>query len=525
MKLNRTTIRNILPGILAFGALACSLWEYDDPSEQLVNQPPETYVSLIAQDTIYASVENVITYFDSAQGMEVSDTTWNYLIGNTPDDTSKTWDTLSMAFATITASRQHLSWWGEDLDGNVVAYDIRWSSDTNWARTTVEDSLFYVPIRTALDVFEFSVRAVDDSGLVDPMPSRLVFPIRNSRPEISFRYGSNPLKSEHGDTSFTFPTRTFVWDATDLDGSETITDILYALDDTCSTCWDTLDSREYTSVTLKDLEPGIHTMYLKARDIAGAESDIIRFPDPDNTAETRGWVVKPVLGDILLVDDFPQNSSNTTKNWYRSILDSIVGPGQYSTWEIGESLPYSKNDLKANLAYFDHVIWFSAYTGQETYLDASSNLYSYVLGGGNLFINTPDLKDSTFVFFPLKSTAKINPKGRLLSGRRLVSQIDGLADLVTSTLIAIRVKSFVPDETQFENVKNVYLLDDPVSGDEWTGNPIVCAMGQFQSTITQKSGKVVLMSLPLHSGSDAVMEGEGSALDFLDYIINQEFRQ
>ena len=35
-------------------SLSCSLWEYDDPSNPLEQKTPETYLSLIATDTIYA---------------------------------------------------------------------------------------------------------------------------------------------------------------------------------------------------------------------------------------------------------------------------------------------------------------------------------------------------------------------------------------------------------------------------------------------------------------------------------------
>jgi hypothetical protein len=51
---------------------------------------------------------------------------------------------------------------------------------------------------------------------------------------------THPVDDTGGDTSFTFPTRTFVWDVQDQDGVETITDIYFALDDTCSIMLDTI---------------------------------------------------------------------------------------------------------------------------------------------------------------------------------------------------------------------------------------------------------------------------------------------
>ena len=168
---------------------------------------------------------------------------------------------------------------GEDTDGDVVGYQFKWSSDSTWTFTNLESGVFYVPIRSDLEVFSFEVKAVDNDGNEDQTPSRLTFPIKNSSPEISFRYRSNPLIVDIGsDTSFTFPTRTFVWDLYDQDGNETIVDVFYTIDDTCESCWVRLDG-DATSITLTDIEPGNHIFYIKCRDIAGAESNIIQFPD------------------------------------------------------------------------------------------------------------------------------------------------------------------------------------------------------------------------------------------------------
>ena len=167
-----------------------------------VSSYPETYLSLIAMDTVYASIDSLGNMI--------------YAIGDSPDS-QFIWDTLDQAFSTISTSRQELHWWGEDPDGSVVGYYYKWSSDSIWTYTSYESGIFYVPIRSSLDVFTFEVKAVDNSGLVDSIPSRLVLPIKNSAPEIQFRYRSNPLiVNQNSDTSYTFPTRTFIWDIYDL---------------------------------------------------------------------------------------------------------------------------------------------------------------------------------------------------------------------------------------------------------------------------------------------------------------------
>ena len=153
------------------------------------------------------------------------------------------WDTLDYAFTTVFTSKQELHWWGEDKDGDIVGYNYKWSSESTWTYTTKEQAVFYVPIKSDFDVFSFEVKAVDNDSLEDSTPAKLTLPIKNSAPEINFRFNSNPkIQDIQSDTSFTFPTRTFVWDLFDQDGMESIESVYYALDDTCAV--------SYTHLTL-----------------------------------------------------------------------------------------------------------------------------------------------------------------------------------------------------------------------------------------------------------------------------------
>ena len=471
--------------------LSCSLWEYDDPSNPLEQKTPETYLSLIATDTIFA-------YQDTVTGE------LHYDLGNTPD-TTQFLDTLKNAFTDTFTSRHELHWWGEDSDGEVMGYQYRWNVDTVWSFTTEESGIFYVPILTNFDVFRFEVAAMDNDGLVDTLtPANVVFPVKNSPPSVSFRYLSNPqIVDIQGDTAFTFPTRTQL-------GAE-------------------------SSVTLNETElnAGFHTFYLRVQDIAGAESFIISYPDTLNEDEPNYWKVMPVVGNVLLVDDFPLDGYNNAQVWFRMVLDSIVGGDNYSVWEIGDELPFSSTDITANLNYFNHVIWYAAYNNtaaaSDTYLDASSSILSYVMGGGNLFLNAPELEDSTFLFFPIDSSFIINTNGRLMMGRTLHSQVDSTLDLELSKLIAIRVKSFIPateDSTSFPHFvsEDLYHLQEPQSGsDTWTGTPNVCSMGKFIISPSQESGAIVLMSIPIHNGYDPTLEGNGPAGKFIEYLLNEAF--
>ena len=498
--------------IFAFLFLSCNRWEYDDPSSSKSFLAPETYLTLVATDTIYSSLDSL----------------GNTVISTNEDlNTEMLWDTLAQAFSTVTSSKQELYWWGEDPDGDVTGYWYKWNTDTSWTFTTFETGVFYVPIRSDLDVFSFKVKAVDNDGNEDLTPSVLTLPIKNSPPDISFRYLSNPLIADvGGDTSFTFPTRTFVWDLYDQDGNETITDIFYALDDTCNNCWVRLDGNA-SSVTLTDLDPGERTFYLKARDIAGAESNIISFPDSLRPSESQAWIVKPVLGEILIVDDYPLDNSNNALNWYSALMDTLTGPGGHSFWELGDALPYSSTDISSNLNYFKTVIWFAAYTNtaaaSNQYNDAESNLVNYVMNGGNLFINPIQFGDSTFAWFPLDSLVTINPSGRLFTGTGVMSTINSELDLGVSHLINVRSKGIWPDESEFDVLTELYHMPDPGGSDGWNGNPTVCSMGQFRISPVELSGKVVIMTLPLHDGIRPKLQGNGSVIKFFQHLLENEF--
>ena len=92
---------------------SCTLWEYEDSSNPIDPRAPDTYLSLIASDTVFAAI-------DSLTGEPI------YAINETPTP-GMVWDTLTQAFTTITTSKQQLHWWGEDADGDVVGYYYKWN--------------------------------------------------------------------------------------------------------------------------------------------------------------------------------------------------------------------------------------------------------------------------------------------------------------------------------------------------------------------------------------------------------------
>jgi len=485
--------------------LSCSLWEYEDPSNPLEMKNPETYLSLIATDTIFS-------YIDTTTG----DSSFEW--GNIPDSNQTIVDTLENAFSDTLTSRQELHWWGEDSDGEVIGYQYRWERDSVWSFTTKESGVFYVPILTQFDVFRFYVAAVDNDSLLDSTPAKLVFPIKNSSPEISFRDRSNPYSSDlpNPGIHYTFPTRTFVWTINDLEGSETVKSVFYALDDTCGTCWTEMDALQYSSITLDSISAGEHVIYFKAKDIAEAYSDIISFPDPDSANYPGTWIVKEPLGDILLVDDYLLDTDNNALNWYRSILDTTenVGMNGYSIWELGNKLPAIK-DVTATLDYFNKIIWYAGYEGGSIYNAANGSINSYVEKGGHFFLNfTSFSENTTFSWFPTDNIVSLNANGDIKAGKILIPDSTTLADTLTITSTITRTVKGL-DNINVNGFQSLYRLQEPDNFNEdlWEGTPSI--IGSYKNPDHNNYGKTVIMSIPL-------FKTETSIFDFKWEVQNEE---
>ncbi|MBZ0265301.1 hypothetical protein K8I28_11585 [bacterium] len=329
--------------------------------------------------------------------------------GNQPPETYIHLPIAEDSLPEISRSTKNMRWWGEDIDGRVVAYKYRWGqlvydvvdsgspapdsvkqviidsvwyniSDTtwfgDWIETEEEEEKRILPIRTEIAVFTFQVKAIDNMGAEDPTPQSISFPVINSKPTVAFRLESNPYTI--ADTFYTFTTRTFVWDATDPDGNESIQAHYYAVNpDSADTNWVEIEG-DFSFVTLHDLGVGEKTFYLKTMDLAGYFSNTIHFPDSTVTNDPNVWYVKEPRGNYLLVDDFTLDHDNNHLNFYRDIFTNLYGAeGEaFSVWEIKE-LPYSLEDVTANLMYFDRVIWFS-YFGIPELTKAFNSMYTYI---------------------------------------------------------------------------------------------------------------------------------------------------
>jgi len=503
--------------VLLFVFAGCELknpFEQPLDNQTIGNLPPETHIFL--PDSIQAvsdsSVLVVDTIFTGGEMRIDSSYIQMAILGNREQFIPDT-----------TESKKIISWWGDDPDGEVTKYYYKWNFQSAWDSTTAESDTFYLPIRTAYDEFTFEVRAVDDSGMADPTPAKLVFPVFNSPPIIDFVFNSNPSGPTNS-TSTTFPTRTFIWTARDPDGNETIVSVEYALINgtvTDTTLPDTLSWNQLGGdadrITLEGLTPGEHTFFVRTKDIAGAYSETIMFPDPTSETEPHTWVVKEPVGDVCLVNDYPlggvgDQGDNDVELMYRGWLDSVVGTDNYTVWRIGSSLwhpenslPYAPEDIEATLNYFDKIIWYQ-YSGQPHYVQADVGIGKYLANGGNMILTAVEI-DTSARFIRVDSMYTFNPQGRFFAGEEIESTVDTSLTMTNPFVIGKRLKAIYPRTSasiQFHLNQN--------GNPSWEGTPPVGYLDDVGN------GKLLFLSVPLHQ-----LNGLDNVDNVLDYYLNTEF--
>ena len=306
-------------------------------NEPMANQPPETYLALVPDGELRRSV-----------------------------------------------SQQHIHWWGVDPDGFIAGYYFSLDS-ARWTFTARTDSVFTFRLNRLDTTYSFFVAAVDEQGLRDPTPASLRYPIQNSPPTVAYL-----LTSTVPETTYTVAT--FQWNGTDIDGNETIVSYYYALDDTSNPSkWKRI-SGEANLVTLfksDGLTEGNHAFYLKAQDVAGAFSPIIRMPDTGKV-----WYVREPKGDFLIVRDYLP--TDFAASLYRTVFDTLLG-GRLGSKDIldikkgssaiskGKFVPPLINPtFTETLKLFKYIFWYGDNSPSLDIIQAS--LPGFKKAGGKVFL-------------------------------------------------------------------------------------------------------------------------------------------
>jgi len=315
----------------------------------------------------------------------------------------------------------------------------------------------------------YSLAPTDTVGAVDPTPAYALFPIRNSPPNVSFIYGSNPPDTI---AVKTFTTRTFNWVGHDPDGNETLVAFYYALNYKEAAIPLTIDDFQQgeingtldgsvRTITLRNIPPGQWVFYLVVEDIAGQISPIIQYPKPKGT-----WTVEqPKTNGTLFIDDYALTTDGD--KLYPEALDEILGDKNYSVWHIENRIPYSKIDIDDTISFFNYIVYYA--DGQSHLPNMSAEILKYIL--------RPD-KDNHILISSVTATDNNDSLFAFLSS-------DGL-DLVTDTY---RFKPY-PNDYRIGPGKVIYSRDTSyvdlmVTPGNIISNPAGLILGADSDTLYQ----------------------------------------
>jgi hypothetical protein len=298
--------------------------------------------------------------------------------------------------ADTTDYRKILNWWGTDQDGKVTGYLIRWTGEWSppagtvyeyggmaYSLTTATQDTFNIPVEGTFAAQTFTVRAVDDQGLVDSIGVTQGFQVTNNIPHIRW----NP--------DFVLPDTTlaatsFSWNAADLDGRKTITDFRYWLDD------DSLQARSVSDTVVSvrpedfpDRVDGVHTIHVRGYDDART---------PTQELLTHTWYVQwPQDQPYLLIRQYTAESQldRWDRKVFQAILSDIAG-GLEHVYVIDMNAGpdfATKEEVEPLFSLFESVAWLigpydvaNDAKMVRNLKTAEMGMRSYIEGGGRVLL-------------------------------------------------------------------------------------------------------------------------------------------
>lgn len=449
-------------------------------------------------------------------------------------------------------SRFRVHWWGDDPTGFIVGYLFSWD-DKNWYFTDKNDSTFNLKI-TGLDtVYYFKVASVSgkgnkkydnevlynginiggepftdlnkngkydegepykDFGLIDPTPAVFKFPIFNSPPEIKFVPNTTVPET-------TYTVASFYFEATDLEGDETIEKTYVSLNDT-SNFIELPGNVRFVTVLAKppftsgnevnaDILIGLsnsytysqkipkfrldskNTFYLKVRDIAGSFSKRIQMPDSNRT-----WYVKKPMSEFLVIDD--HITQDNTGKYYANLLDSLSINGtilknKYEVLDIkagktttspAKFVPnFAKPTFLETMKLFKYIFWYSYDIAPTTNL-LEQTVTEYTKNGGKIFCSVviaPESEVTTLQDFLPIDTISVNPIKVIYPNSSLNPGSSGYPILSTDNSSITWIRTLVPNGL---STKTIYSL----SGTGITGSPVI--------GLKTNDSRLIFINMPLN---------------------------
>ncbi len=471
---------------------------------------------------------------------------------NLPPSTNMTIEKINRGDDFRLSSQIQISWWGNDPDGYVVGYEyaINDTSEDAWTFTRRADSTFILPITEGQreDDVLFKVRAVDNEGAKDPIGARLIYPIVNSSPTVSFIETETPPDS-------LFAISSFGWEYDDPDGLLNIRSTEIAINDTINGWTDipitaenegrvfislevdnsttgikTADvyfGRSYSTgvddagnpIQISGIEVGAqNTAYVRSIDAAGAVSKV----------DTVSWFVKPQRSKVLFLNDIDTNTSIEQQQEHISYLNELgidpdlwtinTGEPALGTIELSDQFPTVVDPtLRKTLAKWDHIYWVSN-SIQRNIVHALDITTEFLENGGTIFVNIPMVsypaltpQSEIFNFLPVDSIGYFPPggleNGFVINGDTEVKGPAGPVLLTESRQIAIYPLKPAPGAT--------LLYETDFKATTVTGN--ITDYDRFEGVgIENPEGNLIYFGIDL-----TTLGGNDNLADFIEYVCVQ----
>lgn len=455
---------------------------------------------------------------------------------NNPPDTFFSLKEINLSGDNRLNSIVRLSWYGTDTDGYIDGYEISLDG-LQWNYTTAQDSTFRFSLTEGSDTTDIQifVRAIDNNNERDPSPDELTIPIKNTAPVASF------------DKDLTIPDTTYLvattaWEATDIDGDESITKVSislngkswYELNKTKPTISivapsgvnaDTVDAFIYyesenapQSLLIEGLALNdTNRLYLKAEDQAGTESVI-------DTSSV--FFMKGKTHDLLVVggvevahDDYKKIFNDANIDY--DFIDMTVngGENQPKIWNITfrlQLLQYSKLFF-----YSDEAGYINPFTNVKSILleFAAASLQEYANLGGKYLVSTSFDHDTNIDGFigvlPISSvSSKDYGDARFYGDSVATSGLNGFPAISPTGFAILGAGVFNIDSADTEVIYEAALSDRRRTS-PWPDTEVIASGRRVDGKLNQ-----LFFSLQLFE-----LNGDEQALqDLFNQIFNVEFQ-
>jgi len=377
---------------------------------------------------------------------------------NEPPETFLTVDEINLEDENRLSSQINISWWGNDPDGFITGFEVAVGDPAEeWTFTTKSDSTFILPITPGqeFDDVLFSVRAVDNDEVRDPNPASVVFPVKNTPPEVDLNTLELPPDS-------TFTIASFGWTIDDPDGFQNILKTEIAFNDTTDESWIEIPIPEdeedglFITVVINDdgaeivtgdifLGRGFRSTDLVTENLSVDETNefFVRVTDrafATSEIASHPWFIKQKTSDILILNDVggldTQNSLAFHSDVLRetglnfdvwNITDGQAGGGRKV--RLSEAFPNVINPtLRKTLAEWNYIYWISNDIDRNITF-AQDILSDFFDSGGKLFATIPmkliSGEDPIFSFIPVAGLGELPPIGtsfQILQDTDVISQ-------------------------------------------------------------------------------------------------------